>query len=172
MKNVITLLIILTTSSIQAQDYYQITTENNIIFNYPKNIELTLTDENDSISKIAINKKYNEIRIITSWNKNPELYKNATITLVNRNNPYHEAGPKPQLLEKKIKKSTTVKNSYTLKAIFSNGLIFEFIDGKVSAKQNEIELEIKNKYLVQTNEGLFKLTFYPKKGEFYYVIEL
>lgn len=172
MKYLITLLIILIVSTIQAQDYYEIKTENHVVYNYPKNIDLTVTDENGSTSKVALNKTYKEISINASWNEYPEVYKNATITLVKRNEPYYETITKPTLLEKKIEKSTTIENTYTLKAVFSNGLIFEFIDGKVSAKQNDIELEIKNKYLVQTNEGLFKISFYPKKGEFWYVIEL
>lgn len=155
-----------------AQDYYEIKTENDEVYNYPKNIDLTVTDENGLTTKVTFNKKYKEISIIASWNKNPEIYKNATINLVNHNNTFYATSKKPALLEKKIEKSTTVKNTYTLKAIFSNGLVFEFINGKVSAKQNDVDLEIKNKYLVQTKEGLFKLSFYPENGEFWYVIEL
>ena len=172
MKYLITLLIILIVSTIQAQDYYEIKTENHVIYNYPKNIDLTVTDENGEISKIVLNKKYKEISIIASWNENPEVYKNSTITLVKRIDPYYATATKPHLLEKKIEKSANIENTYTLKAVFSNGLVFEFVDGKVSAKQNDIELEIKNKYLVQTKEGLFKISFYPKNGEFWYAIEL
>lgn len=172
MKNLILLLTLVLAPIMNAQDYYEIKTENHEVYNYPKNIDVTVTDENGSTSKVVLHKKYKEISIITSWNENPEVYKNATITLVKRNDPYYETVSKPKLLEKKIEKSSTIENTYTLRAVFSNGLVFEFIDGKVSAKQNDVELEIKNKYLVQTNEGLFKLSFYPKKGEFWYVIEL
>lgn len=172
MKYLIALFIILIASHMQAQDYYEIKTENHVVYNYPKNIAITATDENGSTSKVALNKKYKEIRIITSWKENPEVYKNATITLVKRNDTYYETVTKPKLLEKKIEKSTTIENTYTLKAVFSNGLVFEFIDGKATAKINDIDLEIKNKYLVQTNEGLFKISFGPKTGEFWYVIEL
>jgi hypothetical protein len=172
MKNLITLLIIIITSTIQAQDYYEIKTENNVVYNYPKNIDLTVTNFDGLTSKLVLNKKYKEISIIASWSENPEVYKNATITLVKRDDPYYAPVTKPHLIEKKIEKSATIENTYTLKAVFSNGLIFEFVDGKVSAKQNDIELEIKNKYLVQTKEGLFKISFYPKKGEFWYAIEL
>uniref|UniRef100_UPI00404A58D5 hypothetical protein n=1 Tax=Flavobacterium sp. TaxID=239 RepID=UPI00404A58D5 len=171
MKYLITLFIILVANYIQAQDYYEIQTEKHVVYNYPKNIDLTVTDENGSTSKVALNKRYKEISIIASWYENPKVYKNAKITLVKRNDPYYETVSKPKLLEKKIEKSSTIENTFTLKAVFSNGLIFEFIDGKVSAKQNDINLEIKNQYLVQTNEGLFKISFYPNNGEFWYVIE-
>ena len=171
MQTCILALLFLFVFNIQAQDYYEIRTENELVYNYPKNIDFTVTNENGTTSKVTLNKKYKEISIMASWSENPETYKNATITLVKRNDSYNVTVSKPQLLEKKIKKSTTIENSYTLKAVFSNGLVFEFADGHASAQQNDITLEIKNKYLVQTKEGLFKISFYPKNGEFWYVID-
>ncbi len=70
-----------------------------------------------------------------------------------------------------ITPSDSLSNLFNLKAYFSNNLTFTYKDGCTTAIKNGVEKEIVGNYLIQTSDGLLKLSFDPADGEFWYVLE-
>ena len=79
---------------------------------------------------------------------------------------------KPVALKKSVTKSDEIPGTYNLSLVFSNDLIVRYDSGRFSAWQNGKPLAVKGKYLVQTPEGLLKLSFRPKSGETWWVFEI
>ena len=79
---------------------------------------------------------------------------------------------KPVAVKKTITKSDLNPGTYNLSLVFSNNLIVRYDSGKISAWQNGKTLNVKGNYLVQTLEGLLKLSFEPKTGETWWVFEI
>ncbi len=179
MRSLCTLLFVMALAYCQAQDYYEIRTENQMIFNYPKSVGFSLVGyDGSSEDELVMDKKYKEIQVEAPWYDTPMVYRNAEIGLVKRvqravsvSTNYPEAA-KPKEVERSIQKSLKREGRYNLELTFSNDLLFSYQDGDVKATQKGVDLIIVNHYLVQTEEGLFKISFNPANGQLWYVIEL
>lgn len=156
---------------LQAQDYYAIQSEKQLVYYYPKKCQITVKEGNSISSNFELEKKYNQISVVTTWDTKPMVHQNATIHIIEHNDKPFDHNNTPTLILKKIEKSLLTNGTYNLEIEFSNSLHFEYKEGKVIAKQKERILEVKNKYLVATHEGLFKISFNPYNGAFWYVID-
>ena len=54
---------------------------------------------------------------------------------------------------------------------FNNGVTAKFLEGTMTATQNGNTLKIEGRYLIYTETGLIKLSFYPRNGETWWVFE-
>lgn len=79
---------------------------------------------------------------------------------------------KPSLENKELCTSNKNKNLLNLLLVFDNAVVFKYEDGQARAWQNGTEIKVTNKYLVQTSDGLLKVSFDPKDGETWWVWEL
>ncbi|AGC76069.1 hypothetical protein LX97_00744 [Nonlabens dokdonensis] len=198
MKTLIYLFIFSICMSAYGQDYYTIIKKNDdITYNYPKDAQITLIDENGN-EKIINNEEAIDVTgdytlsIVVPWSKKPEIIKSdggrlEVFILSNiyangynkrKNKAYKKeistyeesSSPQPYLTKKEITQKE--KNGvYELLAVFSNGLIFKYSDGIAWAWINGDKVPVTNHYLVESPEGLLKLSFDPKDGEFWYVFD-
>ncbi len=83
-----------------------------------------------------------------------------------------KAGSSNNIFAEKILSSSEVnQGKYNIKLSFSNGVVFNYIDGKFNATQNDKYLDIKGRYLIQANDGILKVSFHPSSGETWWVFE-
>ncbi len=198
MKTLIYLFIFSICIHAYGQDYYTIVKKNDeITYNYPKNAQITLIDKNgkekiiNGEEAIDVTGDYT-LSIVVPWNDAPEIIKSnggrlEVFVLSNiyasdynerKNKTYKKEiktykksyGSKPYLTNKEITQKE--KNGvYELLAVFSNGLVFKYSEGKAWAWINGDKVPVTNHYLVESPEGLLKLSFDPKDGEFWYVFD-
>tara|TARA_R110000737_G_scaffold352368_1_gene398131 strand:+ start:185 stop:406 length:222 start_codon:yes stop_codon:yes gene_type:complete len=67
--------------------------------------------------------------------------------------------------------SKTRKGEKNARLEFSNGIIFNYDDGKFNATLDGDYLDINGKYLIQSYLGVIKLSYSPKSGEIWWVFE-
>lgn len=74
-----------------------------------------------------------------------------------------------------LKKSLTVSkknpNNYNATLTFSNGIVFNFNDGKYNAKMKGKYVDIKGEYMVKVKEGILKFSYNPSNGEVWWIFE-
>ncbi len=81
---------------------------------------------------------------------------------------YHSYGVEAK---KEVSNSKILDGMKNLTLTFSNGVIFNYIDGKASASLHGESLKIKGKYLVYSELGVAKVSFNPSTGTTWYVFE-
>ncbi|MEM6965501.1 MAG: hypothetical protein AAF573_12090 [Bacteroidota bacterium] len=74
-------------------------------------------------------------------------------------------------VSKKLEPSKITEGNYNVTLTFSNGVIFKYSDGKYNAQLNGESLRIKNKYIVETDDGILKFSFNPENGEVWWFYE-
>jgi len=74
-------------------------------------------------------------------------------------------------VEKQLSTFDRFPYRYNVQLDFSNGVQSKYFDGTVTATQAGKDLTIDGKYLVQTKNGMLKISFDPKDGEMWYVFE-
>lgn len=197
MKPILIILAFLISYFSNAQDYFSIVVKNNqTTYNYPENAEITIINALGDSTLIkkdeALTLKGNyTLSIETPWNTEAELITSDggileifALPAERRNYKYNDRPSKithykrvknenkPSLERKEIVLSSHKSERYNLLAVFSNGLVFKYDDGKVRAWLENEEIEVTNHYLVQTPDGTLKLSFNPRYGEFWYVFEI
>ncbi len=197
MKTTLTIIVLLCAYFSTAQDYFSIVVKNDkTTYNYPKNAQITIINElSDStlIKKdeaLTLKGDYT-LSIETPWNPEREtitsdggILEIFVLPTERRNYAYHRNpaiitqyetsnnNSKPSLERKEIMRSNNESENYNLLAVFTNGLVFKYDDGKVRAWLDNKELKVTNHYLIQTPDGILKLSFDPRDGEFWYVFEI
>ena len=81
---------------------------------------------------------------------------------------YHSNGV---TVEKELLKSSKNPEKYNLKMTFSNGIIFNYEDGKYSATLEEQPLLIEHKYIIYSDLGKAKISFNPNNGVVWWVFQ-
>ena len=195
MKFVLYILAFFLTQLLNAQDYFALVVKNHdTTYNYPENAEITIIDSVGNKTKIekddavTLEGEYT-LSIVVPWKKEPEILKsdggvleiymlpeerrNWTPEVDHRSETtwYDTNTNTPSLERKEILFSKKNPDRYNLLAVFNNGLVFKYEDGAVRAWLDSEEIEVTNHYLVETPEGLLKISFDPKDGEFWYVFE-
>ncbi|KQC33012.1 hypothetical protein AAU57_06525 [Nonlabens sp. YIK11] len=196
MKILILILASFVATSVFAQDHYAVVKKNDeVTYNYPESSVFTLEDpagnkrlleKDDAIDVTGDYTLYIE----NYWSNEPEVikanggrlevfilpnnyrnevkeYYSKKVSHEHQNANYDK---KPTLETKEITQSKKGA-PYDLLAVFSNSLIFKFSDGKPRAWLNGNEVAVTNRYLVQSPEGLLKLSFNPSNGEFWYTFD-
>lgn len=161
-----------------AQDYYEIRTERTV-FNYPKSVGIEVMIDSAFTSDFELSQNYDEIRISAPWRDGYAIYKNAIIERIEHENAtstQKSYSNVPTLSNREIVRSTTNPNRFNLSAIFSNQVVFEYLDGVANASYKGeriplLESKYRDSYLIEFEDFLFKLTFYPTVGRFWYVVE-
>jgi hypothetical protein len=74
-------------------------------------------------------------------------------------------------LKSKVFESKIRKGKKNARLEFSNGIIFNYDDGKFNATLDGDYLDINGKYLIQSYLGVIKLSYSPKSGEIWWVFE-
>lgn len=72
---------------------------------------------------------------------------------------------------KKVFNSEKIKGKKNLEFELTNGVKFEYIDGKYNASLKGKYLDIKGKYLIKSKLGLLRLSFNPTSGEVWWIFE-
>lgn len=67
--------------------------------------------------------------------------------------------------------STTKKGETNVTLEFSNGVVFKYTDGKVTATLNDQEIEVKGKYLIYSEDGVVKISYNPKNKQIWWTYE-
>ena len=190
MKTIVLILIGLTVTSVYGQDYYAVVKKNDdVTYNYPETAKFTLIDSYGNTTAIEKDDAIDvtgdyTLSIDVLWKSKPEIITSNGGRLevfilptnykyfkhYKKTDFYERDGLKPTLETKEI--TQTKKDApYNLLAVFSNGLTFKYSDGAARAWLNGEEVEVTNKYFVESPEGLLKLSFDPTDGEFWYVFD-
>ncbi|MGB5944011.1 MAG: hypothetical protein WBG71_14100 [Leeuwenhoekiella sp.] len=199
MQNLIITITLFICSLTFGQDYFTIVKKNdNVSYNYPKNVvmmligpdgqQLTLSNE----ANIDVTGDY-KVAVYVPWRDTPEIidaeggqleiFKLPAEELKARayteeksgttsSEKYRHHSNKPKVEQRTITPSESKPGRYNLLVTFTNALTFKYEDGVARAWQNGDELEVKNKYLVQTPEGLLKLSFDPSDGETWWFFDI
>jgi hypothetical protein len=195
MRIILLLLSLFLSYFVSAQDYFALVVKNdNTTYNYPENAEITVIDSVGNKTIITKNdavtlKGDYTLSIATHWKAKPEILKSdggileIFVLPVERRNwtPeidensetvwYEPKDDSPSLERKEIMYSKKNPERYNVLAVFNNGLVFKYEDGNVRAWLDNEEVNVTNHYLVDTPEGLLKVSFDPEDGAFWYVFE-
>ncbi|WP_281542558.1 hypothetical protein [Maribacter aestuarii] len=196
MRIILLLLSLFLSYFVSAQDYFALVVKNdNTTYNYPENAEITVIDSVGNKTMITKNdavtlKGDYTLSIATPWQTEPEILKSdggileIFILPVERRNwtPeidensetvwYEPKDDSPSLERKEIMYSKKNPERYNVLAVFNNGLVFKYEDGNVRAWLDNEEVHVTNHYLVETPEGLLKVSFDPEDGAFWYVFDI
>lgn len=74
-------------------------------------------------------------------------------------------------LNKKLTASKINDGTYNATLTFSNGIVFKYFDGKFNAKLNGEYINIKNRYIIETDKGTLKFSYNPKTGKVWWIYE-
>ncbi|MEN0050109.1 MAG: hypothetical protein AAF806_23800 [Bacteroidota bacterium] len=74
-------------------------------------------------------------------------------------------------IEKLLVKSKQFPEEYNCVLTLSNGIVFSYIDGEAAATFYDEILDIKGKYVFESELGTTKLSYNPKNGEVWYFFE-
>ena len=196
MRIILLLLSLFLSYFVSAQDYFALVVKNdNTTYNYPENAEITIIDSVGNKTKITKNdavtlKGDYTLAIATPWKAKPEILKsdggileifvlplerrNWTPTIDEKSETvwYEPKGDSPSLKRKEIMYSKKNPNRSNVLAVFNNGLVFKYEDGNARAWLDNEEVNVTNHYLVETPEGLLKVSFDPEDGAFWYVFDI
>ena len=173
-----TAFMLLCSQNLVAQDFYEIRTAQTV-FNYPESVGIEVMIDSVFTSDFVLSQHYDEIRVRAPWLDGFAVYRNAVISLTEHesislmHSPSYEA---PKLSKREIVRSSMNPDRFNLSATFSNQVVFEYLDGEVSASFNGediplLESKYSDSYLIEFKDFLFKLTFYPSVGRFWYVVD-
>lgn len=73
--------------------------------------------------------------------------------------------------EKFLSDSETLEGQKNVRLIFSDEVVFDYIDGEARAYQNGKKLNIVGKYLVYSDNGVHKISFNSRTGTTYWVFD-
>lgn len=196
MKLILLITALLTSQLSISQDYFAVVVKDDqTTYNYPANVDMILVDEHGDKKKIkkgealTVNGNYT-LSIAVPWKEQPEILSSDGGTLEifvlpveNREYEYgekwvrQESTEKEELANKAIleRKEITISKSspdnYNLLAVFRNGIVFRYNGGQARAWLNGKEIEVTNRYLVQSPDGILKISFDESTGEFWYVFD-
>ncbi len=178
-----------------AQDYFVVIVKNEkTTYNYPKDVAFTIIDGEGNETKFEIDEAFTfqgdyTLSIQVPWSAEPELItseggklelfvlpeerRNWTQKDEDKSKTvwYDQRSNKLGLERKEISVSQKDAEHFNLLVVFNNGVVFKYEDGTVRAWLNNKEVNVTNHYLVDTPEGLLKISFDPKDGEFWYVFD-
>jgi hypothetical protein len=183
--------------SSQTTDTYLVVKDNanNSTIQFPGTTDLKLY-RNDSLvltrEQMVMNKKYEikgeqQVILDVSWSDEPKSMtlqdtyiqlkqETANKKTVNNEIPV-DLNKEAKSLEEasrvrlSFKSITYIDGYYNAIMKFSNGITFKYIDGRVSIDQNGKSLPYEKKYVVETNDGIFKLSYDPLDAETWFVFE-
>ncbi|GAA4817279.1 hypothetical protein [Litoribaculum gwangyangense] len=182
-------ILIVMTLSIQSQNtYLKITEDDKISVSYPPGTKFELKDnlgyiilkESDTELVYKIDSDYT-LEVFPTYKKDKDVYNltNGKIELVSNadymNAIKHKKGAYQSYgvsLDKASYMDSTVKKGETNTVLeFSNGVVFKYTDGNVSAIWNDEEVEVKGKYLIYSDAGVVKISYNPKNKEMWWTYE-
>lgn len=76
----------------------------------------------------------------------------------------------PVSCTKEIVLSEEIPGTYNLNLQLSNGVYFQYLDGKAQAFKDGWELTIKGKYILYTEKEEIKISFNPSTGKSWYIV--
>ncbi len=109
--------------------------------------------------KLAVSKEVNDHKSEYSWLQKELEPKNTTESI------------RGVTLVKELIPSKNLKGKYNLNLKLSNGITFEYEDGKYAAKLNGEYVNIEGKYIVETKIGTLKFSFNPNNGVVWWYFE-
>ncbi len=197
MKLSIIILLLSTMNLLTAQDYFAIVTQDNDThYHYPPTVTMTLIDQ-DGKERIIENNQAVDVsgdytlNIDVPWSKDPEIIKSKGGRLeifrlptdIRKQKEYNAIEIKeyktesidssiPQLQRKELFESLQNEGEFNLLLVFNNGLVFRWFDGLARAWQDGEEIDVTNRYLVQTNNGLLKVSFDASDGETWWIWDM
>lgn len=180
----------------RAQDYFAVVKKNdNLTYNYPASASFTLVDADGSKTTIqkddavTVSGDY-RLEVVVPWKDTPDIVTSdgGQLEIFILENSWEESQTntarstrytfdatkdyeKPQIEKKTITASTTYPGTYNLVLVFTNGLVFRYVDGIARAYENGHELPIAGAYVVAGTEDTLKLSYNPKNQELWYVFE-
>lgn len=173
--------------------------ENDFI-KYPPGTTFQLKDENDKIvfsdtsskRSFEIHKTYT-LTVFPSYKSTSNTYKLSRGKIEIKNNKgYYEAldmhRKESELdygtyeynkkdftrglqMKKTLEVSTLNPKKYNGTFEFNNGIIASYNEGIMTATKEGKELNVEGRYLIYSEDGLIKLSFYPSNGETWWVFE-
>jgi len=191
MKIIITLAcLILSVSGFAQKTYLKISRskKTNDYVMYPPGTKFELKNKHgyivfknsDKPGKIEINENYT-LYVFPDWKSDTDVYKltegkiEKILTSTYSNTQLKEASIKTHevIAEYSVRDSKKLKDKKNLKFELSNGITFEYNDGKYKAylHQEENYIDIEGKYLITSDLGTLKLSFNQKNGQVWWVFE-
>lgn len=179
---------IISISAKSQNTYLKISEDDKTSISYPPESKFTLTDSNGYVvlkntSKpllFKIDKAY-KLEVFPSYKIESDVYNltNGKIEVVS-NADYLNAGKHKKgafqsygvSLDKTSYIDSSVKKGETNVVLeFSNGVIFKYKDGKITATLNNKEVEVKGHYLIYSDSGVVKISYNPKNKELWWTYE-
>lgn len=191
MRTIITYLILLASIGMHGQKTYLKIHKDNKVENtimYPPGSKFELRNQhNYIILKYSETPKIQEIDgdykliVFPSYKKGKDIYKltkGAKVelkltSLFDKSNDNHITYSDGQniTVDKIVSDSRTLKGKKNLIFELSNGIQFEYFDGKYNAHLDNQYLNIKGKYVIESKLGILKINFNPNNGEIWYFFE-
>lgn len=190
MKTLVTLFILTISSFVCAQNLYlKISEEDKTSVSYPpgtafelknkhgyiilKSSETPLTFIIDEPYMLTVFPSYKNEKDVYKLNKGKiELVSNKTYMnhIKHEKQKFHSKGVTG---EKNITNSKTIEDNKNIVFNLSNGITFQYKDGKYNAYLNDPEnyLNIQGKYVIESELGTLKISFNPRNGETWWVFD-
>ena len=182
-------------TAICQEKYLKITLSENEIVKFPPNTAFELKNENDEIlfsdkdeeDLFVVNDK-SVLVVYPTWKDNTDTFRMTSgkvelVDVVNYNTKEKKTKKNNKYVYNKEKytKGITMSVSYDESLIhanlknasflFSNGVEARYIDGEMSATLNGEELNVRGKYFIYFQNRVIKLSYNPKNGETWWVVE-
>lgn len=189
MKTIVTILLLTASSFGFSQNIYlKISEKDKLSVSYPPGTTFELKNDQgnivlkdiDSVLVYKIHSPHT-LEIFPSYKQGKDIYQltNGKIELVSNldymNSIKHKKGYYQSngvtLLKSTYTKSSVNENETNVALEFSNGVMFFYKDGKVSAKLNDNEVDVKGRYLVYSDSGVVKISYNPKIKELWWAYE-
>ncbi|MGC1203802.1 MAG: hypothetical protein WA839_02830 [Flavobacteriaceae bacterium] len=188
MKTLVTILILTLSSLAFTQNLYlKISEENKMSVSYPPETKFELKNKHGYIilkeSKIPLVYKIEEpytLTVFPSYKNEKDIFKltNGKIEIVSNKEYMDSIKNKNKKIsshsvtgEKIITNSKTIKGFKNIVFKLSNGITFQYTDGKYNAflVEEENYLNIEGRYVIKSELGTLKLSFNPKNAETWWV---
>ena len=195
MRTYILLLIGFFTLNLSAENRYLQIIQGDVNVKYPPNTIFELYENGKLLytqetipEKLEINSPY-KLVLYPSWKDTEDIYNLNSAELIMHPTKYEWLSTKDKIAkpennasaqtstsavvmaEKTIIKSLTNPKAYNLILKFNNGLNFYYTDGEAKATLNEQKVKIQGSHYIETEIGIYKISFRPSNAETWWVFE-